>query len=321
MKNFKDEPRKIGVELEFYGLNPEESAQIISKCLGGKAIRKHEALYEVESSHGTFFLETDAKLLKKLSASSEDNRKKKKLDYDGALRDVISFISDEIVPTELITPPLLVEELKLVNQMQDELVKNGAAGTAESFRFAFAAQLNPDVPSIEVDSILKHLKAFIMLSKWLKKQIDIDFTRKLTGHASDFPKNYNIKIFHPDYSPTLKEFIEDYLKANPTRNMGLDLLPLFDFLDHKLVASKLKDERIQARPTFHYRLPNCQLGLRSWNIEVEWQRWLLVEKLVENSDLFEKMSQHFYDIHTKKDKELFPNWLREASNYVELIRS
>ena len=320
MKNFNNEKRKIGIELEFYGLTPEQAAQVVAECLDGKIVRKHKALYKVESSKGTFKLETDAKLLKKLSASSELNRKQEKIDYDGAIRDIISLVSDEIVPTELITPPLLIEDISLVNRLQEELVNKGALGTAESFRFAFAAQLNPDVQSLEVDYILKHLKAFIMLSEWLKKQISIDFTRKLTSHASDFPKAYNIKIFHPDYSPTLDEFIEDYLEFSPTRNMGLDLLPLFDYLNHELVASKIKDERIQARPTFHYRLPNCQLGLRSWNIEVEWQRWLLIEKLVENQELYEKMSKHFYDIYTKKDRDLFPNWLREASNYVEMIR-
>lgn len=317
MKNYKDEPRKIGIELEFYGITPERAAELVKKEIGGSTEKVHNDLFKVKSAYGTFQIETDAELIKKLSEASEKNKNENKSDIDGVVVSAIKIISNEIVPSELVTPPLKIEDMSLVTDLQDVFLKEGAQGTTESFRFAFAAQLNPEVESLEVDYILNILKSFILLSDWLKSQIGMNITRKLTSFASDFPEAYCKKIFTADYSPSLEEFIDDYLEDNPTRNRGLDLLPLFAFIDRQKVDSVVGDERVKSRPTFHYRLPNSQIGLRSWNIEVEWSRWLVIEKLSKNKKLFSLVCRHYDDFINKREKT---DWLQEMNNYVEVLR-
>jgi len=318
MKNYEGEERKIGIEIEFYGLKPKETADLVAGVLGGDIERKHEDLFVVHTSFGDFGIETDADLIKKLSEHSEENTRQNKSDIDGLIVNALKVVSDEVLPTEIVSPPLYLKDIETIHRIQKELKQHGAQGTTESIRFAFAAQLNPEIESNEVTYLLNILKSYILLSDWLKDQIGMDITRKLTSFASDFPKKYQKKIFKETYRPSLEEFITDYLEYNPTRNRGLDMLPLFSFLNDDLLREYVKDSRVKSRPTFHYRLPNCQLGLRYWNVEVEWKRWLLVEKVAKSEKDLLGLSQCYLDFLNEKHNA---DWLLETKSFVELFRS
>jgi hypothetical protein len=73
--------------------------------------------------------------------------------------------------------------------------------------------------------------------------------------------------------------IDDYLDASPSRNRELDMLPLFAHLDHDRVRARLPYEKISARPTFHYRLPDSRVDDPAWTIAADWNRWVEVERL------------------------------------------
>lgn len=321
MKNYDNKERQIGIELEFYGLSPKLAAELVAEELGGKVKHHNSAVSTVDTDYGSFKIEIDAELIKNLAASSEKNKLENKLDYDGTIKDMISILSDEVVPTELVSPPLKIKDIKVINRLQEVFLEHGACGTTQSFRFAFAAQLNPEVESLEPSYILNTLKTFIMLTEWIKAQTFMDLTRKLTSYAGDFPKEYMLKIFDDSYNPNITELIDDYLEFNPTRNRGLDLLPLFAFIDQEKVMSKVQDERVNKRPTFHYRLPNSQLSLKSWTVEVEWSRWKLVEAITKDKEFFKMMSSHFYSVLQGTDATKINDWLRETNNYVESFRS
>lgn len=319
MKNYKGEIRKVGVELEFHGLSPKEAAQVVSKTLSGNIKEKTLDDVEVETHSGTYRFETDARFLKKLSKASVDNIKEETVDYEGSFRDVISGLSKEFVPTELVSPPLNFNSLDEVNKIQKALVAAGAAGTSESVRFAFGAQLNPEIRSQDPSEVLKTIKAFAILSVWLKNQIQMDLTRVLTSFAGDFPKDYILHVFSKEGVESFDELIDDYLRFNPTRNRSLDMLPLFAFVDEERVRKKVPDQKINKRPTYHYRLPNSQLSLESWSIVVEWKRWLIVEKLVDSDEeLFSKISLRYLDFVNSKISE--KDWLVDSNNYVETLR-
>jgi hypothetical protein len=40
----------------------------------------------------------------------------------------------------------------------------------------------------------------------------------------------------------------------------------------------------QARPVFHYRMPQAHLSNSTWNILPDWERWLSVERLAADAD-------------------------------------
>jgi hypothetical protein len=318
-KNYKGEARKLGIELEFHGLSPLNSAKVVAELLGGELNVKTVDDVEVTTKSGPYRFETDARFLKKLSEASAANIKDAVLDYQGSIREALSGISKEFVPTELVSPPLDIGNLSEINRIQKALVAAGAVGTSESVRFAFGAQLNPEIRTEDPNEILKNIKSFLILSVWLKSQIQMDLTRVLTSFAGDFPKDYIFHIFKKDGVESFDELIDDYLLFNPTRNRSLDMLPLFAFLDEKRVRAKVPSQKINKRPTYHYRLPNSQLSLDSWSIEVEWKRWMIIEKLVDADQvLFDQISTRFLDFIKGEISE--KDWLIDSNNYVESLR-
>jgi Putative amidoligase enzyme len=69
---------------------------------------------------------------------------------------------------------------------------------------------------------------------------------------------------HGFYAPPPQLF-EHYLEHNPTRNRPLDLLPLFVHLHGPGLLKRVEDAPlVKPRPTFHYRLPNCELTNPGW---------------------------------------------------------
>ena len=60
------------------------------------------------------------------------------------------------------------------------------------------------------------------------------------------------------------------------------MLPLLAFWDEDRVAASLADEKVGARPAFHYRLPNCEIDDPSWSVALELTRWMAVDALASN---------------------------------------
>jgi hypothetical protein len=93
--------------------------------------------------------------------------------------------------------------------------------------------------------------------------------------------------------PGIDNLFDSYLKHNPTRNRALDLLPLLAHIDEARVRKAVDDDRIKARPTFHYRLPNCSINDAEWNLSQSWNLWCLVEELACRSELLTELGKDF----------------------------
>jgi hypothetical protein len=149
-------------------------------------------------------------------------------------------------------------DLSIVHVLVEKLRAAGARGTNSELVYAFGMQFNPEVPDTDARKITLYLKAFLCLYDWLEREADIDYTRRLTPYIDAFPVDYIRKVISFDYWPDMNTLIADYLQANPTRNRALDMLPLFTHINEKLVRESVDDDRGKTRPTFHYRLPNCE---------------------------------------------------------------
>ena len=101
------------------------------------------------------------------------------------------------------------------------------------------------------------------------------------------------RIVQPDYQPDIATFIDDYLSHNPTRNRDLDLLPLLHHFDARRVRAVLPNEKINGRPTFHYRLPDARVSDPGWSIAPDWNRWVAVERLAADRDRLEAVGAAF----------------------------
>lgn len=322
-KNYDNEERKVGFEIEYTELSLKKAAQIIQKIFGGNIIQNENATMEViETKFGNFTLELDAIPLQKLLKSTkefeiEEKFKQPKIaKIKSQLAQAIENAGAKIVPYEIVSPPIPIHQISQISDLCIALRDEEAKGTKASFRYAFGLHINPEVESLEADYIISHLQSFLLLQTWLKKKHKIDIARRITNFIDPFPKAYLTLILDKNYNPNFKQLAKDYHKYNPTRNRALDMLPLFAFIDENLIRNLYgEEEKINKRPTFHYRLPNSEISNGEWSIKKEWNIWLNVENLANNKNILNSAIEAWKEYNDKiisTEKE----WLEIISNII-----
>lgn len=308
--------RKTGVEFEFTGIEMAESADLIQGLYGGKI--SEISTYEMEVADtelGTFRIELDAKLFQ--DKKYEEYLNKIGVNISGyknldKLEERLRAMASTLVPFEIISDPIPLPDLHRLEELITEMRKLKAEGTGSSIFNAFGLHLNPEIPDPDPRTLLNILRAFVLLDPWIRKNADTDISRRITPFINEFKKPYIQKILQEDYRPDVKELIRDYMEAGNTRNRPLDMLPLFAWLDENLVDELSEDERISSRPAFHYRLPDFLIDDPDWTLALEWNRWVLVEKLAEDEDTLMRYAKSFL----KMDRDhIFGN----ESKWIELL--
>ena len=292
--------RTLGVELEFAGLEIERICELIVELYGGERMPKSRFEQRVVGTrHGDFAVEIDLSLLKERSYM-------KFLDFMGvelepeSLRqteDTLARIASTLVPHEVAAPPMPMTAAHELERLRERLQREHALGTRASIRYAFGLQFNPEIPAFDAATILAYLRAFMLLADWLSRRSRVALTRRLSPFINDFPQQYIRRILDPDYAPTVAKLIDDYIESNPTRNRPLDMLPLFAHLDAERVRRDLDDAhvKIHARPTFHYRLPNCLIDDPEWTLAQEWAGWVTLDDLAQNREKISMMSSDYIE--------------------------
>lgn len=308
--NTQGKPRKIGVEIEFSGMPANEALDIVHKLFGGRIVSSQPFVHHVrETELGDFKIELDASYAIKMGKHLEGEETALPLQF-------AQKAIEQIVPWEIVTAPIEIPELSSLQDLIAALRKAGALGTRHAWYYAFGLHLNPEIISTQTDSILNHIRAYIVLYDWIKREEQVDVARQLTTYINHYRSEYIARILDLDYQPDQNALIDDYLEQNPTRNRGLDLLPLFSWLDEHRVLAKIEDERIQARPTFHYRLPNCDIDNPSWNIDKPWNRWVQVETLAANTSLLAELCDRYLKNAQRLASKVDSSWENYISDLV-----
>ncbi|MBB3185272.1 hypothetical protein FHR95_002853 [Halomonas fontilapidosi] len=319
-RNADGKTRRVGVEIEFAGLPPRKTAELVGELFGGtiEVLSPHR-LRVAGTRWGEFGIELDTQYahpdeaVVDAEAAGDSEWARMRLDFHTRTRELIGDVVTGLVPTEIVCPPVPWDELEELDALFEALRYQGAKGTDASLLYGFGLHLNPEVPSLEAESLLAYLRAYLLSAAWLREQIHVDITREVLPHANPFPRAYALKILDPDYAPDLDTLIDDYLADNPTRNRELDMFPLFAYLrpdhPHELLRTKL----VKPRPTFHYRLPNAQLSEPGWGAVAEWNRWLEVERLATTPDTLAERSEQFLARHRPS---LPRRWLTRLRRWV-----
>ena len=269
--NEKGEPRRVGVEIEFGGLDVDRSAELVRDVFGGEIEKRTAHRSKVTGTRiGDFEIELDSHMVHPDDKAGDVER--------SALR-LVGDVSRMVVPTEIVGPPAEITHISDFDALIDALRRAGTEGTRDHLAYGFGVHLNPEAPSHAAADIRDMLRAYVLLSPLLRRRIAVDPMRRLLPYIDPFPADYLRRILGPDYAPDLDTLIDDYLLHNPTRNRELDMLPLFAFLDEERVRKFVDDPRIKGRPTYHYRLPDTNLSDPAWGISVEWNRWVMVERV------------------------------------------
>lgn len=309
-----DDMRRLGVELEFIGLPLATIGEISQRLLGGtiEQISDYELLLR-DSDLGDFGIELDYSYLKQLGRKRGDA---KPGDLNNLAEHFLALVARQIVPYEIVSPPIPMDQLWQIDSLFKALREAGAKGTNHAVEYAFGLHLNPEMPDFEAPTVLAYLQAFVVFQAWLRDRSDIDFTRWVTPYVDDFGTDYIRHIVAPDYNPNMNTLMDDYLRFNPTRNRALDMLPLFAHIDENRVRAAVDDDRIKSRPALHYRLPDCLIDEPDWGLIKPWRDWLQIELLANDPTRLKQACQRYSRHLARPTERLFDSWLAISGEYL-----
>lgn len=304
--------RMVGFELEFSGLSLGQTSEALQISLGGDLKKKTAAEWTLHVDDlGDFNIELDWNYLKH---KAEKNRQG---GQTGKWVDLLTQAAPLLVPVEVVCPPIPITDLEELLPMVDALRKAGAVGTEESLLAAYGVHINPEIHRLDAETLFTYLKAFALLQWWLVDAHEVDVTRKMSPYIDPYPEAY-LKQLLSRRQPSIEQIFADYLEYNASRNRALDLLPLLAHIDNAAVRRVINDPKIQARPTFHYRLPNCHIEREDWSLTDSWNTWWIVEQLAYRSNDLDGLSEAFLQaerpiigVNREDWVEFIDRWLKD----------
>jgi len=301
LHNARGEVRTVGLELEIGGLSLEQTLALIQAELGGTLVTASRTEGAVQASAlGTFKVEWDHSMLRQRSYLRPLERlgllDGEHSSFADKVEDSVLQLAAEIVPIEVVTPPIALDQLGRLDPLWTRLRVAGAKDTHDSLLYAFGLHLNPEIPDRDSRTVLAYLRAFLLLEDFLVEVSKIDLARRISPFIKPFPEVYRRKVLALDYAPSAEVLLADYLDHSPTRNRTLDMLPLFvDLHGDDFLARVEEAPLVKGRPTFHYRLPNCALSEPGWTPAVDWNHWVAVEDLACDPARLEELSRAYLD--------------------------
>lgn len=313
----EDRERRVGVELEFSGIGYQALVERVADILPGRVGRRDYYETVIETGDGDFLVELDSAPVKALRDEREvDLPEPLRQIRDGAM-DLVEAVAERIVPLEIVSPPLPVSRLDIIERLSTALREAGALGSRHAAYFAFGCQLNPELPDTDARTILNYLRAFAGLYEWLRERQQLDLSRKLTTYINPWPRQYLDHILDVQYRPDRHQLALDYLEYNPTRNRALDLMPLWAELEPDLLWQIVDDPRIKARPTLHYRLPDCDIDNPDWGFHHVWNDWVAVDALANDEMLLADFTEAFRARRKWSLDNIGRDWIKECDAWVQ----
>lgn len=308
--------RRVGVEIELSGLGYQQLVDLTAKLLGGEATLESRYVNRLETPLGNFIIELDSDPIKDLDLADERLPLTIR-ELGGQAMVVIDAAAEQIVPLEIVSPPLSFSDLEHIELLVKKLRQAGAVGSREAIYFAFGLQLNPELPDLSPSVLVRYFQAFAVLYEWLKVRHQLDISRKFTPYIEPWSGRYTDLLVADDYAPDQRQMMVDYLESNPSRNRALDLLPLFAYLDKPLLDQYVKDPRIKRRPTLHYRLPDCDIDNPEWQFSTVWNDWVVVEQLANHAEDLAELRALFRDSRKLSLRNLTRNWQHTSANWLQ----
>ncbi|WP_104019220.1 amidoligase family protein [Roseovarius nitratireducens] len=280
--NAEGEARRVGVEIELGGLDEARVARIVADRLGGRADQEDSHIWAVrESGIGDVAVYLDIFLRK-----AQKSR----------LRDLALDLGREVVPVEIVTEPLDMDGLARLDGLRDALRDAGAQGSGAGLVFGFGVHFNIEVASGADADTVRPLLAYALIEDWLRSAYPIDESRRLLPFTDPYPTDFVRALIEAGPGAARDHVTGLYLELTPSRNRGLDMLPLFAHFDGPRVAAAITD-KTSARPAFHFRLPDCRIDEADWSLAREWWRWVAVERVARDDALLRRLADAWLDDH------------------------
>ena len=295
------QPRRAGIEIEFAGLEEGPVARLVQGLWGGRIdARDGPRVRIADTDLGTVTVELDTALAR--------------TGMEGMLLEALG----DLVPLEIVTPPLDPDTLPQVDRLVAALRAAGARGTREALRFGFGLHLNPEIAGPE--TVVGVCRAYGLLEDWLRATDPIDPARRALPFVDAWPRALVDRLAAEGADWQVADLADAYLAMTPTRNRGLDLLPLLEHLEPARVAAALPEGQAKGgRPTFHYRLPEARVNEADWSVAYEWNRWVVVERVAARPDLLEALAEEWL-AHRAALFTIRPDWARTVEEHLRAAR-
>ncbi len=288
----------------------QRTSDIVKTTLGATLKSETAAEHKLHTDDlGNFNIELDWDYLKR-KASAEDQK-------NNELLNLLSDAASLLVPVEVVCPPIPLSRLSELDPLVTQLRIAGAVGTEESIIAAYGVHINAEIPQLDAATLYAYLRAFSLLQWWLVEAHAVNASRKISPYIDLYPEKYVIKLISGP-PPDMDTLFSDYLEYNNSRNRALDMLPLLAEIDEDRVRSRVDDLKINARPTFHYRLPNCSIEHPDWSLSLSWNTWCIIEQLAARPDLLDELSSAFlnaeqplFGVSRKQWTEFINQWLKD----------
>jgi hypothetical protein len=318
----KGAERTVGLEMEFAGLDTAGALAAVHEKLGGTIEQATPTQGVVRGTpYGDFSVELDSTVFKE--RAYVDALKEMGLDFDpesvlGKAEEVVLRVVGEFVPLEVVAPPVPWSRLGELDALWSHLRVLGARGTHASWRYGFGLHINAQVAEHSAEYVLAQLKSFLLLEPWLVEAGHTDLSRRVGPFIRPFPKEYKNLVLDAEYWPAWDDFVADYLRFSPTRDRPLDLLPIFAGVDLEGIKRQVEQPHlVRARPTFHYRLPNCDIDEVTWSPAQEWNRWVFVERLGADRTQLNQLSSRFGEAQNRIT--LIDPWPEELAAWMAAL--
>lgn len=282
MTTRQGDPRRVGVEVEMGGLSAEHVAQTCAQALGGTACAASDYRWTVESGNlGELEVILDTALAK---------------EKQSRLRDLALLLGRDVIPVEIVTPPLDHDGLDRLLPLMDALREAGALGTSAGLTLGFGVHFNVEVASEADRDLIEPFIAYALIEDWLRWRDPIDGTRQVLPFTQPYPTELVRALLELGKNPPLAAVMAVYMTHSPSRNRGLDMLPLFAHLDEEAVKPVMTSA-VNPRPTFHFRLPDCRIDEAAWSLAHEWDLWVSVERVAQDEALMQHLRTEWLEQH------------------------
>ncbi len=215
-KSFFEEEkfRRVGLEVEFSGLEMDEVLDILQAELGGKLERVEEK--------DTFYFK-----LKRSRLSRTAEEEKIWIHFEGNETDPDSKITDvsKIKTIEVTSSPIDWEGVKIFDGAIQKLREAGAVGTTETN--AVSIQVNVEMataknPHYKVEDLLSLLRNYYSASNFamIEKEVPLPEVRK--PYVGTYSQEMMKRIMDPKYKPSLREFYNDFFYRQSAEYLGFE---------------------------------------------------------------------------------------------------
>lgn len=326
LQNSGGELRKVGFELEYAHVGIAESVAIIKELYGGETQASHRFSQKVTGTRlGDFNVEIDLQLLTEKTYRHFFEKVGLKIEelhwghvkLEDKLESLLENLMTRFFPYEVASPPVPITHISQLEPLREALFEHHAEGTEAFPTNAFGTHINIEIPDTETETILRYLRAFLLLYPWLLEVGETDFMRQnLTAFINPFPEAYILLVLHPAYHPDLETLVDDYHHHNPDRNRPLDLYPLFATLAPEQLQAFSNQGKVKARKAFHYRLPNSRVSSPDWSLALEWNNWVVVEELANNPTQLGEMAKAYRALKEETFIGFENKWAKQTEKWL-----